>query len=116
VLIQVDVIDVHFGKLLEIVNDPTNINSLHAAHHSTLQKIIIGCFLTPPAKVIYDTVLIIVHNCTLLSIADDITLLEKSYNNDVKFLFRVFEGGEGFGVGMEKFLMRLDYNGWARRN
>jgi hypothetical protein len=38
----------------------------------------------------------------------------KCFSDDVKFLFRVFEGGNESAVGMSSFLMRLDFNGWIR--
>lgn len=112
-------IDVQFEKLMAIARDEfTSIDLLSHSHQTMLQNILSGCFLTSSTEIILKTLLNMFKICNralvLMEQQRSIQGIENEFDGDVRFLFRIFDGGEAIGVGMSKFLMRLDFNGMAR--
>lgn len=104
-------IDVNFNKFMKLLNTPSTLDNLLNAHSEMLENIKLGCFLSASSGIIHETLMKIIECCSNSIIEEK---QYQSFNDNVKFLFRVLEGGCGVEIGMDMLLMRLDFNGWAR--
>lgn len=133
--LQVDLIDVHYKNLMDVVWDPRiDINGLAGRHGICVKRILKGSFLAddPASKSIQSSICAIIKSidgfCTILknvgengsfesgNVNKRIETLQADFGTSLSFLFRVFGGIDSRNYDLEKFLLRLDYNGWASRD